>query len=59
MQTEIRIVIADDHPIFRKGLRSVIETDSVPSISSSANGVTVIVANACPSGIVTEPESDA
>lgn len=27
MKTEIRIVIADDHPIFRKGLRSTIETD--------------------------------
>ena len=25
--TEIRIVIADDHPIFRKGLRSTIESD--------------------------------
>jgi DNA-binding NarL/FixJ family response regulator len=27
MKTEIRIVIADDHPIFRKGLRSAIESD--------------------------------
>ena len=25
--SEIRIVIADDHPIFRKGLRDTIETD--------------------------------
>jgi len=28
MKTEIRIVIADDHPIFRRGLRSAIETDA-------------------------------
>ncbi len=27
MKTEIRIVIADDHPIFRRGLLSLIETD--------------------------------
>jgi DNA-binding NarL/FixJ family response regulator len=26
-QTEIRIVIADDHPIFRRGLRNLIESD--------------------------------
>ena len=29
MSKEIRIVIADDHPIFRRGLRMVIETDSL------------------------------
>jgi len=29
MSEEIRILIADDHPIFRRGLRAVIESDSV------------------------------
>lgn len=34
--TEIRIVIADDHPIFRKGLRSTIESDPKLKIVAEA-----------------------
>lgn len=34
--SEIRIVIADDHPIFRKGLRSTIETDPKLKIVAEA-----------------------
>lgn len=36
MKPEIRIVIADDHPIFRRGLRSVIETDQKLKIVAEA-----------------------
>jgi DNA-binding NarL/FixJ family response regulator len=36
MKTEVRIVIADDHPIFRRGLRSVIETDPKLKIVAEA-----------------------
>lgn len=31
-ETQITVLIADDHPIFRKGLRQIIETDSTLSI---------------------------
>lgn len=37
MQKEIRIVIADDHPIFRRGLRSVIEADPLLKVVAEAD----------------------
>ncbi len=36
MKTEIRIVMADDHPIVRQGLRQIIETDRAISIVAEA-----------------------
>jgi DNA-binding NarL/FixJ family response regulator len=36
MSREIRIVIADDHPIFRRGLRTVIEADPLLKVVAEA-----------------------
>jgi len=36
MKTEIKIVIADDHPIFRQGLRQIIELDPLLKVSGEA-----------------------
>ena len=37
MHKEIRIVIADDHPIFRRGLRAVIEEDPLLKVVAEAD----------------------
>jgi len=37
MSKEIRIVIADDHPIFRRGLRVVIESDPLLKVVAEAD----------------------
>lgn len=43
MKTEIRIVIADDHPLFRKGLRSAIESDpSLKVVAEAEDGETAL-----------------
>ena len=37
MNSEIKIIIADDHPIFRRGLRAVIESDRAITIIAEAD----------------------
>ena len=41
MSAEIRIVIADDHPIVRKGLRDVIEEEPDLKVTAEAGAVEV------------------
>ncbi len=37
MSDEIKVLIADDHPIFRKGLRAVIESDSLLKVIAESD----------------------
>jgi DNA-binding NarL/FixJ family response regulator len=45
MNKEIRILIADDHPIFRRGLRMIIESDPLLKVVAEANDGAEAVAN--------------
>jgi DNA-binding NarL/FixJ family response regulator len=43
MATEISIVIADDHPVFRQGLRQIIELENgFTVIGEAADGATAL-----------------
>ena len=43
MKSEIKLVIADDHPVFRQGLRQVIESDAqLKVLGEASDGVSAI-----------------
>ncbi|MBD0325453.1 MAG: response regulator transcription factor [Pyrinomonadaceae bacterium] len=43
MKTEISVLVADDHPIFRQGLRQMIETDaSLRVVAEAEDGATAL-----------------
>lgn len=43
MKSEIRVVIADDHPVFRQGLRQVVETEQgITVVGESGDGASAL-----------------
>lgn len=45
MSTETRVLIADDHPVFRAGLRQVIESDAnIKVVAEAGDGAAAFAA---------------
>jgi len=44
MMADLRVVVADDHPVFREGLRTLLEDSSVEVVAEAADGDAAVAA---------------